>query len=242
MYEKLTCCSNSASCAECPRYPVATKLNSCPLFKQVPQSDFVEIMQTTHHQVRHFSKGSMVAQANESCAALYVVLEGTVVGEMIDASGRSIVIDEISAPNTIASAFIFGVNNRFPVNITAKTDVEILLFAKNDLLSLLQSNTTILQNYLFILSNQSQFLAQKIHFLNFKTLRGKIASYLIKNEINGNGIIRIPHTQQELADFFGVARQSLNRSLGELHDEGIIQHERNKIQILNRQRLIQQME
>lgn len=242
MYEKLTCCSNAASCAECPRYPVATKLNSCPLFKKISQDDFFEIMQTTHHQVRHFPKGSMVAQANESCAALYIILEGSVVGEMIDASGRSIVIDEISAPNTIASAFIFGINNRFPVNITAKTNVEILLFSKNDLLSLLQSNATILQNYLFILSNQSQFLAQKIHFLNFKTLRGKIASYLIKNENANGGIIHIPHTQQELADFFGVARQSLNRSLGELHNEGIIHQERSKIQIIDKQRLIRQME
>lgn len=238
LYEKLIGCGNSPSCAQCARYPVAVRLTSCPLFKNVSSEQFTEMVSAVPHQIRNFAKGSMIAQANDPCTALLIVLEGKVVGEMIDASGKSITIDEIAAPNTLASAFLFGAENRFPINITAKTEVQILSFARNDLFALLQKNSTLLQNFLFILSNQSQFLAQKIYFLNFKSIKGKIASYLLKMDFAATGLIQIPYTQQELADFFGVARQSLNRSFGELDAEGIISQERSKIKILNRKQLI----
>lgn len=242
LYDKLVGCGNSPSCAQCTRYPVAVRLTACPLFKNVSTEQFTEMVSTVPHQIRSFAKGSMIAQANDECTALLIVLEGKVVGEMIDASGKSITIDEISAPNTLASAFVFGVDNRFPINITAKTEVQILSFAKNDLFFLLQKSSTLLQNYLFILSNQSQYLAQKIYFLNFKTIKGKIASYLMKMDLSATGVIHIPYTQQELADFFGVARQSLNRSFSEMDAEGIISQDRNKIRILKRKELIALLE
>jgi DNA-binding MarR family transcriptional regulator len=50
--------------------------------------------------------------------------------------------------------------------------------------------------------------------------------------------IRFGRTQQELAEFFGVARPSLSRALKELEDDGFIIAEGKEMTILNREGLV----
>jgi len=52
----------------------------------------------------------------------------------------------------------------------------------------------------------------------------------------------LPLSQKELAEFFGVARPSLARALGELEKEEIITVNRREIQIIDRNRLIKIIE
>ena len=56
-----------------------------------------------------------------------IVIGGTVKGEMVDYSGRVIKIEDIPAPGALASAFIFGSRNRFPVNVVALTDTSLMI-------------------------------------------------------------------------------------------------------------------
>ncbi len=44
-------------------------------------------------------------------------------------------------------------------------------------------------------------------------------------------------TQYEIADFFGVARPSVARALGEMEQEGLIAAKGKNIRILNRKKL-----
>ena len=50
--------------------------------------------------------------------------------------------------------------------------------------------------------------------------------------------IELPLSQKELAEFFGVARPSLARALGELEKEGIIEVKRREIKIIDRRKNI----
>ena len=54
-----------------------------------------------------------------------IVFNGVVKGEMVDYAGRVIKIEDIPAPGALASAFMFGSNNRFPVNVICISDTEI---------------------------------------------------------------------------------------------------------------------
>ncbi len=44
-------------------------------------------------------------------------------------------------------------------------------------------------------------------------------------------------TQNDLADFFGVARPSVGRALGEMEEEGIIEARGKNIRIIDKKRL-----
>jgi CRP-like cAMP-binding protein len=166
-----------------------------------------------------------------------IVVAGIVKGEMVDYSGRVIKIEDIPAPGALAPAFLFGNRNKYPVNVMAVSDVEILIIEKSEFLKVLMTNDIILGNFLDIISNRSQFLSEKIKFLNFKTIKSKLAQYILQLAKGKKVTVRFDRTQNDMADFFGVARPSIARALGDLEDEGIILSQGKNVSVLDVARL-----
>jgi CRP-like cAMP-binding protein len=213
------------------------QISGAPLFKGLATTDIEAVLSSVPFRIRRFKAGSLISTSGESVNSLMIVISGTVKGEMVDDAGRVIKIEDIPAPGALAAAFIFGSRNRFPVNVIAVSDAEILSIEKTDFLKLLMSNDIILVNYLNMISNRSQFLSEKIKFLNFKTIKGKLAQFILQKEEEGKSSITLDMTQNDLADFFGVARPSVSRALGELEQEGYIEASGKKIRILDRKGL-----
>jgi CRP-like cAMP-binding protein len=166
-----------------------------------------------------------------------VVMTGMVKGEMVDYAGRVIKIEDIPAPGALASAFMFGNKNSFPVNVVAISDTELLIIDKPEFLKLLILDNKILVNFLDMISNRSQFLSEKIKFLNFKTIKSKLAFYILQKTGKEGTSAIMDMTQNELADYFGVARPSVGRALGELEDDGLIIANSKNIRIIDKKGL-----
>jgi CRP/FNR family transcriptional regulator, dissimilatory nitrate respiration regulator len=156
---------------------------------------------------------------------------------MVDFTGRVIKIEEIAAPGAIASAFMFGTNNRFPVNVNAVTNTELLVIEKPDFLKLLIAEDRMLINFLNMISNRSQFLSDKIKFLNFKTIKGKLAQFFLQRAGKDKNFITLEMTQKDLADYFGVARPSIARALKEMEEEKVIEAKGKSIRIIDKMSL-----
>jgi CRP/FNR family transcriptional regulator, dissimilatory nitrate respiration regulator len=213
-------------------------LMSCPVFIGLSSSEIEEILNKTHYFTKTYEVGEIAAFSGEPVNFLMIVLEGSVKGEMQDFSGKVIKIDDIAAPRVLAGAFIFGRQNKFPVNVMANEKTRILYIPKFDFMKMLQSDIRILQNFLNVISSQGQILANKLKFLSFKTIKGKIAQYILSLAGPNKMMIELPMTQNELAEQFGVARPSLARALGEMAEDGIISVDRKVVRILDRKRLV----
>jgi CRP/FNR family transcriptional regulator, dissimilatory nitrate respiration regulator len=213
-------------------------LSDSPLFKGLIPAEIESILLNMPHRIRKFSAGNMLSQSGETVNSLMVVLSGTVKGEMVDYAGRVIKIEDIHAPGALASAFMFGNKNMFPVNVIALTDIELLEIYKSDFLKLLMNNDKILVNFLDMISNRSQFLSEKIKFLNFKTIKSKMAQYILRLAGDQKNEIRLDRTQNDLADFFGVTRPSVARALGDMEVDGYLLVQGKRIKILNRKGLM----
>jgi len=210
---------------------------NCPIFTGLTREELETVFSKTHHFTKTYEVGEIAAFSGETVNFLIVVLEGSVKGEMVDFSGKTIKIDDIRAPRVLASAFIFGKQNKFPVNVMANEKTRLLYIPKYDFMKMLQADIRILQNFLNVVSSQTQMLASKLKFLSFKTIKGKIAQYLLGLAGPDKDMIELPLTQHDLAEQFGVARPSLARALGEMAAEGIISVDRKVIRILDRKKL-----
>ena len=208
-------------------------LTKAPLFMSLGVDDIKALLKEIPYRTKRFKPGSMIAICGEQVNALNLVIEGVVKGEMVDYEGRVIKIEDIPAPGALAAGFIFGKRNFFPVNVITVSEAELLIIDKKDFLALLRNNNIVLLNFLNIISNRSQFLSEKIRFLTFKTIKGKMAHYLLQRVRNDNATIVMDKTQNELAEFFGVARPSIGRTLGEMQAEGLIEVDRKNIKILD---------
>jgi CRP-like cAMP-binding protein len=167
-----------------------------------------------------------------------MVIEGNVRGEMMDATGRVLKIEDIGVPRPLAIAFLFGQNNRYPVTITANENSTLLVLPRASVIKLIQSSEVFLTNFMNVISNRAQFITDKLKFHSFQNLRGKLADYLLELASSKAGVIYLTKTHEELGEMFGVARPSLSRTLRELHNEGLINAEGKRIEIIDRNGLM----
>jgi CRP-like cAMP-binding protein len=212
-------------------------LLKAPLFKRLSFEEIDKLLSVVSYRIRKFKAGSLIAQSGEIVDSLMIVITGIVKGEMVDYTGRIIKIEDIPAPRALASAFMFGNRNRFPVNVIAVSTVELLIIEKSEFLKLLMKNDKILINFLDMISNRSQFLSEKIKFLNFKTIKGKLAQFILQRAGENKSEIVLDMTQNDLADFFGVARPSVARALGDMEEEGLIEAKAKSVKILDKKQL-----
>jgi len=208
-----------------------------PLFYGIPDEECRALFSKIHYQVRKFEKDAIVVQGGEEVTNLFVVLSGSVKGEMIDYSGKTVKIEDIEAPRPLAAAFLFGKENKFPVTVTANKKAELLAIPVVEFLKLLQMNTRLLRNYLNSISTRAQFLSQKLHFLSFKTIKEKVAHFLLQQAGDRFHSFELKNTQQQLAEMFGVTRPSLARVLGEMQNESLIKIEKKTVTLLDKQGL-----
>lgn len=211
-----------------------------PMFRGLKPDEIQGLIERVGHSVKSFSKGQTIAQREEEVKNLCIIVEGSVKGEMVDFSGKILKIEEMQAPMPIAHAFLFGERNRFPVDVVALEDCKILFIPKADFMRLMQQNATVLSNYLNAISNRAQFLSNKLWFLSFKTIKEKIAHYLLNiSRSESKTTIVLPKSHQELAEFFGVTRPSLARVFADLEAEGVITVNRREINIIDKSKLME---
>ncbi len=212
-------------------------LTQCPLFKGITEKEAEILFDKIHFQIKNYSKDDIVVLAGETVLKLLIIISGSVRGEMIDYSGRTIKIEDIEAPQPLATAFLFGQQNKYPVTVTVNNDARILIIPVTEFLKILQLNAQILKNYLNSISSRAQFLSQKLNFLSFKTIKGKVAHYLLQQAGEKFHSIELKNTQKQLADLFGVTRPSLARVFGEMQKEGMISISNKTVSLLNKQAL-----
>ncbi len=214
------------------------KILQCTLFQGLSQDQILELIATINYKIKNYSKGDLVVASSVECRFLLIVISGSVKGEMVDFSGKTIKIEDIESPGVLAPAFLFGANNRYPVDIVANNDAEIFSVSKENFISIMMANETVLANYLNSISDRAQFLSSKLRFLSFQSLKGKIAHFLLELKKNSNcSSVVLPQSQAQLAELFGVARPSLARTIRELDSENIISAQGKRIQILDEEKL-----
>ena len=210
-----------------------------PLFRGItPERLFADLEEISFH-TRSYKKGEILAQQGAVCNRLVILTKGSVRGEMIDYSGRLIKVEDIAAPRAIAPLFLFGEENRYPVEVTANEATEVFEIPKESVLKLFRRNEKFLENYMNLSANYARTLSDKLFFMSFKTIRQKLASYLLRlYKQQQQTHITLDRSQQELSDYFGVSRPSLARELAHMQEDGLLIADRKHITILQKEQLV----
>jgi CRP-like cAMP-binding protein len=217
------------------RETIISVLGQCPLFSGIAREELLRLLNKGAGRLRTYHKGDLVVQAGEEVHFLNILISGSVKGEMVDFAGKVIKIEDIQPPRALATAFLFGAQNRYPVNITANEAARLWSVPRADVLRMMQESQTVLGNFLDTVSNRSQFLTSKIRFLSFTTIKGKLAHYLLELSRKQAGPhIRLAHSQSQLAELFGVTRPSVGRALSELNQVGLIRTEGKQVSLLDK--------
>ena len=208
-------------------------LRETVVFNGIDEKTIKNILEKTKYEIKKYSPDESIAFRGDEVRGLYIILKGTLTTEMLTEEGNVIKIEELGSSDVIASAFIFGKKNSFPVDLIAKDDAEILFVERKEFLKILFSKEKILENFLNEVSNKTQLLTSKIwNSFNNKTIKKKFCDYVKKNQKNNLFSIQ---NLGALAEYFGVERPSLSRVLSDLvKDEKLERIGRNKYKILDK--------
>jgi transcriptional regulator, Crp/Fnr family len=208
-------------------------LKETVVFNGIDEKTIKNILEKNKYEIKKYSPNESIAFRGDEVRGLYIILKGTLTTEMLTEEGNVIKIEELVPSDVIASAFVFGKKNSFPVDLNAKDEAEILFIERKEFLKILFSKEKILENFLNEVSNKTQLLTSKIwNSFNNKTIKKKFCDYVKKNQKNDLFSIQ---NLGALAEYFGVERPSLSRVLSDLvKDEKLERIGRNKYKILDK--------
>ena len=199
-------------------YNTIIKIN---LFKGFNINEIENLLKKIRFQIKSYKKNESIFFRGDPIKHIIILLEGTSKGEMHKFNGDTIIIEYIKPNQIIASAFIFGDIQTFPVDLVSMESSKFLFLDKKDFLEVMLDNKRLLTNFIDEISNKGQLLSQRIWF-NFinKTINEKVLSYISENQ--KNGIIMFKPNISELSKRFEVTRPSLSREISLLCNKGIL--------------------
>ena len=210
-----------------------------PLFASLDEAELAHIFADLKITALHFERGELLAMQDEPCNRLIILLTGCVKGEMIQPSGEVVQVEEIAAPSPLAILFLFGHENRFPVQVTATEAGEAIVIPRREVVRMLSRNEYLLKNYLDISADFAKRLSDKLNIMSLRTIRQKLAVWLLAQAKQQNtNAVRLSMSKTALAEYFGIARPSLERELTAMQCDGLIAADKREITLANRSALV----
>lgn len=207
-------------------------LTNVSLFKGLNTQEILDCLRKVDFKIKDYKKNEIVFFRGDILKKVIIIINGTTHGEMQKFNGDTIVINQMKSGEVLASAFLFGNDNIFPVDLVTLENSKFLLFDKEKYLNLIQSDKRLLLNFINEISNKSQLLSKRIWF-NFthKTIEEKILSYI--NENAKNNKIKFLPSISALAKKFEVTRPALSREISNLCKKKILTKIENNIYSIN---------
>lgn len=147
-------------------------------FQGMKEEELVALLFGLPNSLKHFEPGDIIARQGDLCKGLYILASGRVRAGMINDEGKELTVEEIGAPNLLASAFIFATENRFPVNVEAIGLCEVFIIGKERFLEFMRLHPLMMQNFLKDISDRSVFLSRKLNEFALLNLKTRLLKYL----------------------------------------------------------------
>ena len=211
----------------------------CPLFKGFTSEEIEHYMANVPYRLVRLDKKENFTLTGEPSHHVDIVILGALTARMFAPSGKSIRVAEKTPGSILASGFIFSSDQSAPVTYEATKPATLLRMSPTTLLHLMKANEQILMNFIQLVSNTCGSLVKKVRMLTLHTVREKVAIFLLKEAKRYNSdSFTLTRSRQEIADLFAIQKFSLQRSLKEFANEGIISLNGKNIEILNKSALL----
>ena len=163
-----------------------------------------------------------------------IILEGRVEAQKSFPNGSQVNVSVRGPGEMIGPAAVFSKSQRYPCDIVALEPATLMMLRKEDLLSLMQKDVKILQNFTTEIASASYMLQQRLELLSYSGIAQKAAFWLLMQvRQTGKTAVQIPDSMSRWAMIMNVSRPSLHREMKKLEEEGIIRYEGKNIYVLD---------
>jgi CRP-like cAMP-binding protein len=209
-------------------------LRQCPLFRHVGGAT-LDLVASSLRSRRH-RKNEVIFHQGDPGDSLYIIESGAVKIVLPSREGDEAIIATLHRGDFFGElALLDGAAHS--ATATAVEPVQLLVLSRDPFLRLVDTERDLRTALLASLAGELRRLTRHVEELHFLDLAGRLAARLARlaREAypNGGADVRLdwPYTQSDLAAMIGGTRQSVNRLLSDLVDEGLVRLDQDTIVI-----------
>jgi CRP-like cAMP-binding protein len=216
-------------------------LRGCGLFSGLDDAQLDAVARQM--RTRRYRAGETIFHQDDPGDALHIVVEGAVKIVLPSAEEGEPAIIATLNPGEFFGALALLDGAPRSATAVALGRTETLVLRRETFIELIDRDASIRHTLLASLAGEIRSITAHVQDLHFLDLPGRLARRILRESsttaARSDGTIRVPwpYTQSELAGMIGGSRQSVNRLLAELADEGLIHIERDTLVIPDREAL-----
>ena len=202
-------------------------LQTTTLFAGLSAAELSTLLSRLRASVRSYGKGEALVLAGEPSRRVGIVLSGELEAYRPAPGGVRIPIARVE-PGGVFGDVLGGSSLSSPVTVLAAAPCERLLLSDGS-----PAHQRVVQNLVRTISDKYFSLSHRIDLLVMKSLRAKVAAYLLSEAARAHSLtFSIPFSRIQLADYLNCDRSALSRELSTMQREGLIDTYRSSFKLL----------
>ena len=189
---------------------------------------------------RSFARDVVIFPEGGPGNALYIVESGRVRIFLTSSNGQEICLS-IYGPGQVFGEMSLLDGEPRSASAAAVEQTAVLVLARDDFLAYLDAHPVAARNLVVLLAARLRHTTTFAESLVFLDIPGRVAAKLLQlaawNGEAGGGTIELTMSQGELATWVAATCESVNKTLHDFRDQGLIRVEGQRITILNRRDL-----
>ncbi|OGQ01016.1 MAG: hypothetical protein A2Z40_03940 [Deltaproteobacteria bacterium RBG_19FT_COMBO_60_16] len=216
-------------------------LQKHPLFAGFGPSEFESLEKCLVR--RQYPGGQVLFHMDDEGNSLHLIERGRVKVTIPSDSGEELILAILGAGDFLGELSLLDGKPR-SATVQALEKTETLCLHRKDLLALMRNRFDLVEKILEVLARRIRDTDMLLAERNFLDITSRLAKKILDlGDIFGireEGRIRIgvKITQKDLASMIGATRESINKQLKALRDQGLVRISGGTIEILNRERLV----
>jgi len=188
---------------------------------------------------RTFKKKEFVFMEGQTASDLYFIVSGEVKTYKVNYDGKELITGIHSAGDFLGYVPLLE-ERQHNESAEVLEEAEISIIPKQDFLTLIYSSKDMARKFIKMLSNNLIEAENRLLDLAYQSVRQRVAGALLRiyqehNLPNKKEIITI--ARKDISNMIGTATESLNRTLADFKDEGLIEITEEGIRILEKTKL-----
>jgi CRP-like cAMP-binding protein/CheY-like chemotaxis protein len=189
--------------------------------------------------VRTFKKKDMIFMEGQTPNDLYYIEKGRMKTYKVNYDGKELITGLYGEGDFLGYISLL---EEKPYNESAEAleEVRICIIPREDFLTLIYSSKDMARKFIQILSRNYKEMEDRLLEIAYQSVRQRVANELLKlNDRYGfpNKTSVISITRRDISNIVGTATESLNRTLADFKDEGLIEIAEDGLKILNKPKL-----
>jgi CRP-like cAMP-binding protein len=194
---------------------------------------------SSNRQIRHIRKKDFVFMEGLDANDLFIIHTGIVKTYKSTQDGKELVTG-IHKPGEFIGFLPLIENAPYNETAIALEPTEVYLIPKDDFNTLLYTNHEVARNFIRLLSNDLYETEERLMEMAYQSVRQRVARALLKlcdqvcSPANGKVITL---ARKDISGMVGTATESLNRTLADFKEEGLISLTDSGIRILDKKKM-----